>query len=153
MAGIVGSDTQADPLSSDSPVETAQTEHKLTLPDRMPDIKPLNGKVVVRRFEADSVTKGGLILPEKGRKKPSEGIVIAVGEGRILDSGEVIAPRISFRDHVLFPQVCGTDVKIDDLDYTIIDETEVLAIINTGEDREWDERLKQLKAETADDVD
>lgn len=148
MPGVIGASPDTDPLSSDTgPVETAQTTRRLELPNKLPDIIPLNGKIVVRRFEADTTTPGGLILPEKGRKRPSEGAVIAVGDGRLLESGDRVEPRVKTGDHVLFPQVCGTDVKIDDLDYTILDETEILAVINSrgGADLEWVERLKQLQ--------
>lgn len=148
MPGILGAETQSDPMSSDSPVEVVESVRKLDLPEKMPDIIPLNGKIVVRRFEADSTSKGGIILPGQARKRPSEGIVIAVGEGRLLDNGDVATPRIKFQDHVLFPQVCGTDVKIDNLEYAILDETEILAVINSrgGADLEWTERLEQLQA-------
>lgn len=154
MPGILGAETQSDPLSSDSPVEVVESVRKLDLPEKLPDIVPLNGKIVVRRFEADSTSKGGIILPGKGRKRPSEGVVIAVGEGRLLDNGDVAQPRIKYQDHVLFPQVCGTDVKIDGLEYAILDETEILAVINSrgGADLAWTERLEQLQKGNADEV-
>jgi chaperonin GroES len=155
MPGILGAETQSDPLSSDSPVEVVESVRKLDLPEKLPDIVPLNGKIVVRRFEADSTSKGGIILPGQARKRPSEGIVIAVGEGRLLDNGDVATPRIKFKDHVLFPQVCGTDVKIDDLEYAILDETEILAVINShgGADLAWTERLEQLRTGNEDEDD
>lgn len=143
MAGIVG---PSDPLSTGEASVATSEAGKIELPERLPDIEPLNGKIVVRRFEADSVSKGGIVLPTRGKKRPSEGIVLAVGQGRLLENGSYATPKVKFKDHVLFPDVCGVDVKIDDMEYTILDETEVLAVINTG-DREWEERLTQLMAD------
>lgn len=133
MPGIVGG-AIALPV-----VET----RKIEMPEKMPDIVPLNGKIVVKRFEAQNVSKGGITLPEKSRRKPSEGIVIAVGPGRILDNGIVAEPRVKQLDQVLFPQVCGTDVNVDEVEYTILDETEILAVVNGQQSKEIRENAER----------
>lgn len=118
------------PEATEHPLNTIETK-RIDLPKKLPDIVPLNGKIVVKRFEIEDITPGGIRLPERARKKPTEGLVIAVGPGRMLDNGVVCEPRVQLKDHVLFPQVCGTEVKIDGVEYTILDEVEVLAIVNS----------------------
>jgi chaperonin GroES len=89
-------------------------------------IVPLNDRVVVVRTEVEEVTKGGLFIPETGKEKPQEGLVIAVGSGKIINN--VFVPLdVKVGDNVLFGKYSGTEVTIDDSDMLILREDEILA--------------------------
>ena len=93
---------------------------------------PLHDRVVVRRIEGDEKTKGGLIIPDTAKEKPSEGEVIAVGEGARKDSGELIAMTVKAGDRILFGKWSGTEVKIDGEDLLIMKESDILGIISAS---------------------
>ena len=93
---------------------------------------PLHDRVVVRRIEGEEKTKGGLIIPDTAKEKPSEGEVIAVGEGSRKDSGELIPMTVKSGDRILFGKWSGTEVRIDGEDLLIMKESDVLGIIATG---------------------
>jgi chaperonin GroES len=93
---------------------------------------PLHDRVLVRRIEGEEKTKGGLIIPDTAKEKPSEGEVIAVGEGARKDSGELIAPAVKAGDRILFGKWSGTEVKLDGEDYLIMKESDILGIISAG---------------------
>ena len=93
---------------------------------------PLHDRVVVRRIEGDEKTKGGLIIPDTAKEKPSEGEVIAVGPGARKDSGELIAMTVKAGDRILFGKWSGTEVKLDGEDYLIMKESDILGIIVAG---------------------
>ncbi len=93
---------------------------------------PLHDRVLVRRIEGEEKTKGGLIIPDSAKEKPSEGEVVAVGEGARKDSGELIAPAVKAGDRILFGKWSGTEVKLDGEDYLIMKESDILGIITTG---------------------
>lgn len=84
--------------------------------------------MVIKVVEAEEKTRGGIILPDTAKDRPQEGEVIAVGPGRILDNGERAAVEIKKGDRVIFSKYGGTEVKIDDEDYLIVRESDVLAI-------------------------
>jgi chaperonin GroES len=90
---------------------------------------PLHDRVVVRRIEGEEKTKGGLIIPDTAKEKPSEGEVIAVGEGARKDSGELIAMTVKAGDRILFGKWSGTEVKLDGEDVLIMKESDILGII------------------------
>ena len=90
---------------------------------------PLHDRVVVRRIEGEEKTKGGLIIPDTAKEKPSEGEVIAVGEGARKDSGELIPMAVKAGDRILFGKWSGTEVKIDGEDLLIMKESDVMGII------------------------
>jgi chaperonin GroES len=92
-------------------------------------LKPLRDKVVVERSEAEQKTAGGILLPDTAKDKPKEGTVVAVGPGRVLDSGEVKALEVKKGDKVLFGGYAGSEVKVDGKDYLILSESEILAVI------------------------
>ena len=96
------------------------------------NFKPLHDRVLVRRIESEEKTKGGLIIPDSAKEKPSEGEVIAVGEGARKDSGELIAPSVKSGDRILFGKWSGTEVKIDGEDYLIMKESDILGVIEGG---------------------
>ena len=93
-------------------------------------ITPLNDNVLVERVEAESTTKGGIVLPESAKEKPREGIVIAVGEGRIGEDGARIPVQVKPKDRVIFSSYAGTEVKYGGNEYLIVREDEILAVVN-----------------------
>jgi chaperonin GroES len=96
----------------------------------MASIKPLGDKVVVQLVELEEKTASGLYLPDSAKKKPTEGKVIAVGEGRVLDSGHRNTPTVKIGQTVLFSKYGGNEVTIGGEDYTILDEDQIYAILN-----------------------
>ena len=96
----------------------------------MASLKPLRDKVVVERSEAEEKTAGGIVLPDTAKDKPKQGTVIAVGPGRVLDSGEVKALEVKKGDRILFGGFAGTEVKLDGKEYLILSESEILAVIS-----------------------
>jgi len=92
-------------------------------------ITPLYDRVLVTRVEEDEEKIGGIIIPDTAREKPQQGNVIAVGEGRILDSGERQKPDVASGDKVLFGKYAGTEIKYDDEEYLILREEDILAKI------------------------
>ena len=93
------------------------------------NVRPLHDRILVRRIEEQEVKKGGIIIPDTAKEKPQEGEVVAIGEGRRLDSGERQPMDVKVGDLVLFGKYSGTDVMIDDEEYLILREEDVFAII------------------------
>ncbi len=92
-------------------------------------IQPLGDRVLVQRLEAEAKTSGGILLPESAKEKPKEGIIIALGDGKLLESGERSTFTFKKGDRVLFTSYAGTDVKVAGEDYMIMREDDILAII------------------------
>ena len=92
-------------------------------------IRPINDKLVVKRLEAEEKTQGGILLPDSAKEKPAEGIVVAVGAGKTLDSGTVASLQVKEGDQVLFGKYAGTEIKVDGIDHLIIREDDVLGIV------------------------
>lgn len=92
-------------------------------------IKPLNDHILIRRVEAQSMTKGGIVLPESAKEKPKEGIVLALGDGRQLDDGSRASFQVNVEDRVLFSSYAGTEIKLGGEDLLLVREEEILAII------------------------
>ena len=97
---------------------------------KMANIKPLGDKVVVQVLEAQAKTAGGIILPDSAKKKPTEGKVVAVGDGRTLDNGQRNKLSVKRGDKVLFSKYGGNEVTLDGKEYTILDEDQIYAILN-----------------------
>jgi len=91
-------------------------------------LQPLNDRVLVRPLEAEEKSAGGIILPETAQEKPREGKVVAVGPGRLLDSGERQEMSISEDDIVVYTEYGGTEVKVDGEEYLLIEEHSILAV-------------------------
>lgn len=96
----------------------------------MATLKPLGDKVIVKLVEAEEKTASGLYLPDSAKKKPTEGEVVAVGTGRVLDNGERNALSVKVGDRVLFSKYGGNEVTVDGTDFTILDEDQIYAILN-----------------------
>ena len=92
-------------------------------------ITPLGDRVLLQRVEAEETTKGGIILPETAKEKPREGIVLALGSGRVLKDGTRAEFSVKTKDRVLFSSYAGTEVKVDGQEYIILGEEEILAIV------------------------
>ena len=93
------------------------------------DFKPLHDRVLVRRVEGEEKTKGGLIIPDSAKEKPSEGIVVACGEGARKDSGELIPMAVKADDRILFGKWSGTEVTLDGKELLIMKESDIMGII------------------------
>ena len=93
------------------------------------NIRPLGDKVIVKRVDAEEVTAGGIVLPDTAQEKPKRGVIQAVGNGRLLDSGERSVMQVKNNDEVLFTSYAGTEVKIRGEEYLIMDESDILGII------------------------
>ena len=92
-------------------------------------IRPLDDRVVVEPIEAEETTAGGIVLPDTAKEKPQKGKVIAVGPGRLDENGKRIPMEVKEGDVVLFSKYAGTEVKIDDEEYLIMREDDILAIL------------------------
>ena len=93
------------------------------------NFKPLHDRVVVRRIEGEEKTAGGLIIPDSAKEKPSEGEIVAAGEGSRKDSGELIPMAVSAGDRVLFGKWSGTEVRINGEDLLIMKESDILGVM------------------------
>lgn len=96
---------------------------------KAPKIKPLGDRIVVKRLEADDRTTGGIVLPDAAKEKPQRGKVIAVGDGKLNDDGERCALQVKVGDRVLFSSYAGTEVTLDDEEYLVMREEDVLGIL------------------------
>ena len=92
-------------------------------------IRPLHDRVLVKRMEEQEVKKGGIIIPDTAKEKPQEGKVIAVGNGKVTDDGKKIPLDIKAGDKILFGKYSGSEVKVEDEEYLILKEEDVLCII------------------------
>jgi chaperonin GroES len=92
-------------------------------------IRPLNDRLLVKRLKEEEMTAGGIIIPDSAKEKPAEGEVVAVGPGKVADSGERVALQVKEGDMVLFSKYGGTDVKLDGEDFLIMREDDILGIV------------------------
>lgn len=92
-------------------------------------IKPLGERVVIEVAEGDLKTASGIVLPDSAKEKPQKGKVLAVGSGKVLEGGSVAPMEVKVGDTVLFAKYSGTEVKVDDKNYLIIRQSDILAII------------------------
>ena len=95
----------------------------------MVKIRPLGDRVLVEPLELKEVSKGGIIIPDTAKEKPQEGKVIAIGTGKRDDDGKLIPFNVKKGDRILMPKYGGTEVKIDDKEYQIIREDDILAVL------------------------
>jgi len=93
------------------------------------NLRPLNDRILVKRVEEEKTTKGGIIIPDTAKEKPAEGIVTAIGNGKLGDDGKRVALEIKKGDRVLFGKYSGADVKIAGDEYLIMREDDVLGVI------------------------
>ncbi|MBN2354987.1 co-chaperone GroES [candidate division KSB1 bacterium] len=93
------------------------------------NIKPLADRVVVRPHEEEEMKQGSIIIPDTAKEKPMQGTIVAVGPGKISDSGSKIAMEVKVNDKVLYGKYSGTEVTIDGVDYLIMRESDIFAIL------------------------
>jgi chaperonin GroES len=93
-------------------------------------IKPLQDRVIVKRIEQEEEVRGGIVIPDTAKEKPQEGEIVAAGDGKVLESGQKVAMSVKPGDRILFGKYSGTEVKIDDNEYLIMREDEVLGILS-----------------------
>ena len=93
------------------------------------NVKPLADRVLVKPLEAEEKTAGGIIIPDNAKEKPQKGEIVAVGEGKISDSGQKITMSLKNGDKVLYGKYSGTEISIEGDDYLIMRESDVLAVI------------------------
>ena len=93
------------------------------------NLRPMDDRIVIKPLESETKTKGGIVLPDSAKEKPQKGEVIAVGTGKLLDSGKRVEPSLKKGDKVLFGRYAGTEIKVDGIEYTIMKESEILAKI------------------------
>ncbi len=93
------------------------------------NIRPLHDRVIVRRTEEEKTTASGLIIPDSATEKPSEGKILAVGNGRINDNGDVLSLDVKVGDRVLFGQYAGTEIKVDGETLLVMREDDIVAVV------------------------
>ena len=93
------------------------------------NIRPLHDRVVVRRLEEEKMSPGGIVIPDSATEKPIQGEVVAIGNGKILDSGEVRGLDVKVGDKILFGKYSGTEVKIDGEELLVMREDDIMGVI------------------------
>jgi len=93
------------------------------------NVKPLADRVIVRAAEAEEMTKGGIILPDTAKEKPQQGEVVAVGPGKVSDSGSLVDMTLKAGDKVLYGKYSGTEISVDGEDVLIMRESDILAVL------------------------
>jgi chaperonin GroES len=94
------------------------------------NIQPLHDRVVIKRMEEERLSAGGIVIPDTATEKPIKGEVVAVGEGKVLDNGQLRALKVKTGDKVLFGKYSGTEVKLNGTDYLVVREDDIFAILN-----------------------
>ena len=92
-------------------------------------LRPLHDRVIIKRLEAETKSAGGIVIPDSATEKPIKGEVVAVGEGKVFDNGNVRAPKVKAGDKVLFGKYIGTEVKLDGTEYLVVKEDDIFAVI------------------------
>jgi len=93
------------------------------------NIRPLHDRLIVKRFEEEERTKGGIIIPDNAKEKPQQGEVIAVGNGKVLEDGKKLPLEVKKGDRVLFGKYSGSEIKIDGNEYLMMREEDILGVI------------------------
>ena len=93
------------------------------------NIRPLHDRVVIKRLEEEQKTPGGIVIPDSAAEKPQRGGVVAVGNGKALDNGDVRKPEVAVGDKVMFGKFSGTEIKIDGEEVVVMREDDILAVL------------------------
>lgn len=93
------------------------------------NIRPLHDRLIVKRFDEEERTKGGIIIPDNAKEKPQQGEVVAVGNGKVFDDGRRVPLEIKKGDRVLFGKYSGTEIKVEGSEYLMMKEEDILGII------------------------
>jgi chaperonin GroES len=92
-------------------------------------LKPVGDKIIAKRLEAEEKTRGGIVLPDSAKEKPSEGKIITLGDGKVLDNGERAEFQVKKGDRVIFSSYAGTEIKFEGEEYLVMSESDILAVI------------------------
>ncbi len=92
-------------------------------------IRPLGDRILVKRIKEEEQTKGGIIIPDTAKEKPQEGRIVAVGKGKMTESGNLVKPEVKAGDTILFGKYSGSEVKVDGEEHTIMREEDVLGVL------------------------
>ena len=95
-------------------------------------VRPLHDRIIIKRIEEKESIKGGIIIPDSAKEKPQEGLVIAVGNGKKTEEGKVIPLDVKAGDRILFGKYSGTEIKLDNQEYLILREDEVLGVLEAA---------------------
>ena len=98
----------------------------------MEKLRPLRDRILVKRIKAEERSKGGILLPETARERPTEGIAVAVGDGKLLDNGAIHPLAVKAGDRILFGKYSGTEIKVEGEELLIVAEGDVLGIFDVG---------------------
>jgi chaperonin GroES len=93
------------------------------------ELRPLHDRIMVKRLEEGEERRGGIIIPDTAKEKPQQAEVIAVGNGKLLDSGDRVSPEVKAGDRILFGKYSGSDIKIDGQEYLILREDDLLGVL------------------------
>ena len=93
------------------------------------DFRPLHDRILIKRLEQGEEKRGGIIIPDSAKEKPQQGEVKAVGSGKLLETGERVAPEVKPGDRILFGKYSGSEIKLDGEEYLILKEDEILAVV------------------------
>jgi chaperonin GroES len=96
------------------------------------NIRPLYDRIVVKRIEEQETTRTGIVIPDSAKEKPQEGEVMAIGRGKRLDDGKMVALDVRVGDRVLFGKYSGNDIKLDGIEYIIMREDDVLGVLDVA---------------------
>jgi chaperonin GroES len=94
-------------------------------------VRPLHDRVLIKRVEEQETIKGGIIIPDSAKEKSQEGEVVAVGSGKMLENGSLVALEVKQGDRILFGKYSGTEIKLENQDYLILREDEVIGILSS----------------------
>ena len=92
-------------------------------------LRPLGDRIIIELVESEEKTASGIVLPDSAKEKPQEGKVVAVGTGRVLESGERVALDVAVGDRIIFSKYAGTEVKFEGAEYLLLRETDILAVV------------------------
>jgi len=95
----------------------------------MSKIRPLGDRILVKRIQEEEKTKGGIIIPDTAKEKPQEGIVVAVGKGKITEDGKLLTPDVKAGEKILFGKYAGSEVKIEGEEHLILREDDILGVL------------------------
>ena len=99
------------------------------MPTKTLNLQPLGERIMVKPMAQEEVSKGGIILPDSAKEKPQQGEVMAIGKGKLLETGQIIPMEVKVGDKVLYGKYSGTEIKLEGEEYLIIKESEIFAII------------------------
>src|SRR5437870_5120126 len=95
-------------------------------------VRPLHDRVLIKRVEEQETKKGGIIIPDSAKEKSQEGEVVAVGKGKMLENGEIVALEVKAGDRILFGKYSGAEIKLEGQDYLILREDEIIGILSNA---------------------